>query len=78
MGRNRTPWEPRFLAKVVQVGNCMMWTGAKSSNGYGYFRGPYGLELAHKTMWRKTRLRTPGRLRNTCGNRACVNPEHWR
>lgn len=77
MARKKTPWEQRFLAKLVEVDGCLMWLGAKSAKGYGYFRGPFGLELAHKTMWRKTRQRTSGRLHNLCGNRACVNPEHW-
>ena len=78
VGRKPIPWEDRFFEKVVEVDGCWMWLGAKI-NGYGYFRGPLGPELAHRTMRRRLRpnLPTNRRLRNKCGNRACINPEHW-
>ena len=54
---------------------CLIWTGAKSEKGYGYFWWR-GATSAHRVafMWRHGF--EPSDLHHTCGVPSCVNPEH--
>lgn len=71
----------RFLAKVTPIDGCLIWCGAISDSGYGSTwigQGPNRRPIsAHRLAWLIQRGNLQGTLRNTCGNRACVNPAHW-
>lgn len=59
---------------IHQTGDCWVWTGAKSSNGYGNYwnRG------AHRVVYELLVGEIPKgkQLDHLCRNRSCVNPEH--
>lgn len=72
----------RFFAKVeIQPGECWLWTGAKTSGGYGVFRESpdHPQTTAHRISyeWSNGRIETPGVVvDHLCRNRSCVNPAH--
>lgn len=69
----------RFLRKVQKTATCWLWTGAKNEQGYGVVsRSTYGEWLAHRASHLLFVGPIPegGWLRQACGNRLCVNPEH--
>lgn len=64
-----------------ELGPCWLWTGAKNSWGYGYFRGPAPESKqirAHNFSWGLHRGTMPEGLEpdHLCRSRACVNHEH--
>lgn len=66
----------RFTSKTKPSGECVVWTGARNSEGYGYFK-------ADGKDWRSTRwifLHDHGYLppvvMHTCDNPQCVNLRH--
>jgi hypothetical protein len=76
----------RFLGRVRYAGNdrcglgrCWEWAG-RTQSGYAYFphRGE-GSRMAHRFSYEALVGPVPkGRkLVNACGDRECVNPEHW-
>lgn len=74
--------EERFWAKVDKNDSgCWQWTGAKTSSKYEYglFNFLDNLSMAHKIAWVLEGREELGNslLDNVCGNRTCVNPEHW-
>lgn len=76
--------EGLFWAKVERGAGCWRWTAALDRKGYGVF-GPgmrlaCGSKQAHRVAWLLVRGRDVGNgllLRNTCGDRGCVNPDHY-
>ena len=50
-----------------------MWTGHRAPEGYGGYQG----KLAHRVVYAAVVGDLPGRMRNRCEHRLCVNPEHW-
>lgn len=67
----------QFWARVAVDGEHWIWTGPKTSSGYGIcgWRGHQG---AHRVAWVKHVGVPVGVLRNTCGRLDCVRPSHWR
>ena len=70
----------RFWDKVDKSGDCWMWTGSLSRDGYGHFR-PGGIanpERAQRVSWRMHYGVIPkGRqVLHSCDNPGCVNPAH--
>jgi hypothetical protein len=62
-------------------GDCWRFVGSSNGHGYAQINRPkdFGRGLAHTMLW--TAVNGPlgrRRLANTCGLRACCNPEHWR
>lgn len=55
-----------------------MWTGARSSAGYGVTTLDGRLRYAHGVAYEMAHLleEMPAGLRHTCGNRLCTNPAH--
>lgn len=55
---------------------CWLWHGGTSGSGYGQFNG----DTAQRLVWVETRGPIPDGavLRNACGLRLCVNPDHWK
>lgn len=83
----------RFRDKVVHIDGHHLWTGFVAADGYGHVwvDGPRAdpttkrsgrkarLDLAHRVAWRMSgrELKRAVNLRNLCGRRDCVDPEHW-
>jgi hypothetical protein len=61
---------------------CWLWRGQVSNSGYGRIMlpGPQGrrMESAHRASYQTLVGAIPegAFVRQTCGNRLCVNPEH--
>ena len=53
-----------------------MWLGPTDGSGYGWFTGTGWAAAAHRIVYATTVDYAFGRLRHTCGVRACVNPGH--
>jgi hypothetical protein len=67
----------RLESKINKTGDCWLWTGAKSSKGYGIFCVKKKLHQAHRLMYMLYNGAIPEGLevRHMCRNK-CVNPEH--
>lgn len=66
---------------VVVCGDCLVWTGRRHM-GYGTlpWRGrPADQIMVARLLWQERHGPVPEgrRLRNACGNRACVRTDHW-
>lgn len=60
-------------------GDCWVWTGLiDRANGYGLIREGSRTFLAYRYIYEATiGVPPPGlRMKQLCGNRACVNPNH--
>lgn len=76
----------RILSYTRPEGNCLLWTKKIDREGYARvnYRRKYMRRrayLAHRILWEETHRRALGsyaHLRNLCGNRHCVNLNHWR
>jgi hypothetical protein len=80
------PLADRFWPKVDRQGRGpsghWLWKGYVNGRGYGYFQteGRSSTpEPAHRIAWALWGRHIPlgHTLRNVCGERACVNPDHW-
>lgn len=78
LGDQRPPDKlERFMRKVwKRPDGCWEWIGGRSSHGYGVFNDGEGAVHAHSFIFALTYGHFPWRVGHTCGNRACVNPEH--
>jgi hypothetical protein len=74
----------RILASITQdpESGCWLWVRQVSNSGYGRITlsnqdGTY-IESAHRASYRAFTGPLPehGMIRQTCGNRLCVNPDH--
>jgi hypothetical protein len=76
--------QQRLLASVYRepASGCWLWRGQISNTGYGRMMvtAPDGrsLESAHRASYAAFVGPIPERgvVRQTCGNRLCINPEH--
>lgn len=68
----------RFWDKTVRAEQCLVWTGAKTSNGYGTFYVDGKTHRAHRIAYQLCKGEIPigKQLDHLCRNRACVDPEH--
>lgn len=79
---NQDPIE-RFEAKTRKgKSGCIIWDGAVNSRGYGCFGfgGKGKSVLAHKFAWEHIAGRKMPKgavLSPKCGNKLCVEPDHW-
>jgi len=73
-------WQKIFWALVEKTDKCWIWHGAVSKN-YGRFCAPRPIhgKPAHMIAWQIIRGSIPAgkKLRNSCGNTICCNPDHW-
>lgn len=69
--------EERFWAKVVRGDGCWEWQGKPGPRGAGRMQVDGRSQLAHRVAWFLVEGSWPaGEVRQTCGNRLCVRPEH--
>lgn len=71
--------EERFLSHLKYDKDCIIWTGHTDKFGFGSFCVEKGSKRkqAHRYAFEIAGLRCPKRLKNLCGNKACVNTAHW-
>jgi hypothetical protein len=67
------------IHKLEDDPKCWIWNSA-TSNGYAIGNYQEKLDLIHRVTWTMSIGEIPKKafLRNECGLRNCVNPEHWR
>jgi hypothetical protein len=71
----------RFWSKVDRTGQCHLWTGHVTKNGYGRWTWCVGrAAYAHRVAWEIARGNVPTGLviDHICRNRRCVNVDHMR
>jgi|PlaIllAssembly_1097288.scaffolds.fasta_scaffold2188956_1 hypothetical protein len=79
----RLSLEERWVERVDEPSDdnsCWIWNGSRSTQGYGKLRVEGKDLLAHQIGWKimgKSPCRGKTYLRNKCGNKLCVNPDHW-
>lgn len=71
--------EERFWSKVEKTDSCWLWKGAKLQSGYGVGTLGERTGVAQRIAWELEIGSDPGLflLQNDCGNKSCVNPQHW-
>lgn len=77
--RERPEARARFDSKVLrQADGCWIWTGWRTSNGYGGFSICQRTRMAHRVAYVLAGRDLPPDLHidHLCRNRACVNPDH--
>lgn len=70
--------EQKFWGRVKKTKTCWVFTGARTSAGYGYYYHSGKMELAHRYSYS---LKDPGFDRSLfvchhCDNKPCVRPDH--
>jgi hypothetical protein len=72
------PADAGRFARFVNTDGCHVWTGARSSSGYGVFKVNGTALLAHRVAYVIANGPIPDGLviDHTCGNRRCVRPSH--
>jgi hypothetical protein len=78
VGRRR-PAAERFWEKVTKTAGCWLWTGARTTAGYGLFNPTSRKPVyAHRYAFALIKGPVPGgkQLDHLCRNPGCVNPDH--
>lgn len=71
----------RFWEKTERRGDCILWTGSKTADGYGKIRINGKDERAHRVAFMLAGKEIPSGLvldHFACDTPSCVNPEHLR
>lgn len=65
-------------AHCPEIGNCWTWTAATDRDGYGWFKSPNGMGLAHRWIAEQTYgdLERGQLVCHRCDNPPCVRPDH--
>lgn len=68
----------KLLAKTIKQGDCLVWIGAKTHNGYGLVRRNNKSQLAHRVAYTQVKGAIPDGLtiNHKCQVTLCINPEH--
>ena len=78
--RYSTP-EEAFAARTERRGECLIWTGAKDSAGYGHLQVNGRVAKAHRYAWERVNGPIPDGMkidhRDHCDH-ACCEPSHLR
>lgn len=70
--------EERFWNLVDTSGDCWLWTGHVDAFGFGtWAMTTKTRKQAHRYCYGLGGDPVPPRLKNKCGNKHCVRPEHW-
>lgn len=69
---------PDFDAMLDKSGDCWLWLGRASRDGYGRYRYAGKQGMAHKYAWERVNGPVPDGLilRHSCDTPACCNPSH--
>lgn len=72
--------EESFASRTEWRGDCIVWTGALTSVGYGHLYANGEMVLAHRYAWERENGPIPEGLfiDHICFNPACVNVPHLR
>jgi hypothetical protein len=71
--------QAQFWDKVDRAGDCWIWKRGVTSRGYGALMDRAVVRQATRVAYFLIRGEdAPTRLRNLCGNKLCVNPDHQR
>ena len=72
------PLVERFWEKVNKAGECWVWLGSKTKNGYGQIWNNGKVEYAHRVSFEIHKGDIPSGLEidHLCENPSCVNPDH--
>ena len=69
--------------KIVKAKDCWIWTAGRHRQGYPMMRDPRDMKkmilVSRYFMEKKVgyKLKKDQRVKNTCGNILCVNPDHY-
>lgn len=68
----------RFLKKIRKEGDCLIWTGAKMTSGYGIFVVAGRQTGAHRAAYQHWvgKVESGSDLHHKCNHRDCVNHLH--
>lgn len=68
----------QFWAKVEMTATCWVWTGVKSSSGYGRYWWGGVMEGAHRVSLEIAgkKIRSGVDVHHICRNTSCVRPSH--
>ena len=68
----------RFWARVSKTDTCWIWTGSKTTQGYGMIRVDGQHVYAHRWSYEQANGQIPQGLEmdHLCRNPSCVNPSH--
>lgn len=74
-----TSSEESFAARTEWQGDCLVWVGGKTADGYGRITAG-GKTFAHRYAWERENGPIPEGMQvdHICWNRACVNAQHLR
>ena len=72
--------EESFALRTKWQGECRIWTGSKSSNGYGWIWADGEDVLVHRYVWERDKGTIPHGMfiDHICHNPSCVNIKHLR
>lgn len=72
----------KVLQKLKTVDGHWLFTGHLTGNGNGYIPeridGKVYRHLTQRIVWQYYNGHTSKNLRNLCGHKNCVKPDHWR
>lgn len=77
--KRSTTHEGRFWSRVRKTDACWLWTGGRSSGGYGAARSANGRQsCAHRVAYELSVGPIPEGLQvlHSCDNPSCVRPDH--
>ena len=75
----RTP-AASFAARTRPDGECLVWTGSRTRDGYGFISVDGRLEMVHRYAWIAAHGPIPAghEVDHTCLRRSCCNVKHLR
>ena len=73
-------FEERLWAKVNKTGDCWLWTAATTTNGHPQMGENRIIKAPHRILWERQNgpLKPRQEIHNTCGNKRCINPHHYK
>lgn len=72
----------KLWSRVVHVDGCLLYTGARSTKGYGSIRNKHGIYSTHRLVYIIAigipRSKSHYVVDHMCSQKACCNPDHLR